>query len=241
MRWPTPSRSRSRPGRARHRPRGGQRRHGLRRHRRRRGRIPRGDRRRIEHRLLFVHRPGRNVDQLPAHVGPPHPVRGGSRHRSERLQPGAFRHLPGHLQLQRPGDRLQRRLVPGFRFLDHRPDPSVYGYLLRDGDFFPQFGIAGRAFDGGLRAVHVYLRHGRGPARRRHDVRRLGRRHDHRRLGRRHHRGPAPGYDRLRVGHRNHSRGFPLLERLGRPESDGQRGDRRHADGLSLRRLRRFQ
>ena len=78
-----------------------------------------------------------------------------------------------------------------------------HGHLLRDGDLFPQVGVAERAVDRGLRALHVHVRHRRRPARRRHDVRRLGRRHDHRRLGRRHDRGPAPGHDHLRLGHRD--------------------------------------
>ncbi len=69
------------PGRARHRPRGRRRRQGLRRHRRRRCRIPWGDRRSVEHRLLFLHRPGRHLDQLPAHVGRPHSIAGACRHR----------------------------------------------------------------------------------------------------------------------------------------------------------------
>ena len=41
------------------------------------------DKRSIEHRLLLVHRPGRHPDQLPAHVGRPHAIRGACRHRSD--------------------------------------------------------------------------------------------------------------------------------------------------------------
>ena len=51
----------------------------------------------LEHRLLFVHRPGRHRDQLPAHVGPAHAERGAGRYRRDGLQPGPLQHRPGDL------------------------------------------------------------------------------------------------------------------------------------------------
>ena len=49
-----------------------------------------GDQRSIEHRLLLVHRPGRHPDQLPAHVGRPHTVRGACRHAPTDYNQGPF-------------------------------------------------------------------------------------------------------------------------------------------------------
>ena len=103
-------------GRARHRPRGRQRRPGLRRHGRRRRRLP-GDglARRIRRPTYysFTAQAGTLINfQVMSALLIGRPT-------------GAFEHrYLTVLQLERPRDRLQRRFVPGHRLHDHRPDAA---------------------------------------------------------------------------------------------------------------------